>query len=107
MSDARDKTRLAPSELNPETEFLEFVLNDEPGGARAVSIPIHTDGNPNSLLQSSGPALSRELQEFLHEHGHEFVEQRDLISVQLPDGRHAVIPVREVQLTHMMNRFGQ
>lgn len=98
---------IAPEDLNPETEFLEFVLNDAPGRAQSVSVPIHADGNPESLLETSEPALSRGLQDFLLEHGHEFVEHRDLISVQLPDGREAVIPVRQVQLRHVLNRFGQ
>lgn len=98
---------ITPVELKPETEFLEFVLNGEPGQAQSVSIPIRSGGNPDSLLEASEPTLSRGLQDFLHEHGHEFVEHRDLISVELPDGREAVIPVRQVQLRHMMNRFGQ
>ena len=98
---------IAPSELKPKTEFLEFVFNDEPGATQSVAIPIHTDGDPNSLLQSSEPVLSRDLRDFLHERGHEFAEERDLISVQLPDGRQAVIPVRQVYLRHVSNRFGQ
>lgn len=98
---------IAPREFHPETEFVEFALNDEPGPGQSVLVPILSGGDSDSLLESSGPVLSPDLQRFLRERGHEFVEHRELISVQLPDGRQAVIPVRQVQLRHRINRFGQ
>ncbi|MBC8289881.1 MAG: hypothetical protein H8E37_06155 [Planctomycetes bacterium] len=108
----RDGFPIAPEELGPGnsepgTQFVEFVLNDEPGSARTVSVPIHSDGDLEQLLNSSESVLSPGIHEFLDNRGHQLVEERGLIPVELPDGRIAVIPVRQVQLRHMMNRFGQ
>lgn len=91
----------------PKTEFVEFVLNEQPGRAQTVSVPIRSEGNLDQFLNSSASVLSPDLRHFLENRGHQFTEQRDLIPVELSDGRIALIPVRQVELQHMMNRFGQ
>lgn len=99
--------KLAPGNGVPQTEFVELVLNEEPGLARTVSVPIHSDGNLDRVLNASESILSPGLHELLDKRGHQLFEDRGLIPVELPDGRLAVIPVRQVQLRHMLNRFGQ
>lgn len=98
---------LGPGNAEPQTEFVELVLNEEPGLARTVSVPIHSNGNLDRVLNASESILSPGLREFLDNRGHQLFEERGLIPVELPDGRLAVIPVRQVQLRHMLNRFGQ
>jgi len=96
-----------PGNARPQTEFVELVLNEEPGLARTVSVPIHSDGNLDRVLNASESILSPGVHEILDNRGHQLFEERGLIPVELPDGRLAVIPVRQVQLRHMLNRFGQ
>lgn len=98
---------LGPGNAEPQTEFVELVLNEEPGRARTVSVPIHSDGNLDRVLNASESILSPGVHELLDNRGHQLFEERGLIPVELPDGRLAVIPVRQVQLRHMLNRFGQ
>ena len=98
---------LGPGKAEPQTEFVDLVLNEEPGRARTVSVPIHSDGNLDRVLNATESMLLPGLHEFLDNRGHQLFEERGLIPVELPDGRLAVIPVRHVQLRHMLNRYGQ
>lgn len=90
-----------------EPEFVELVLTSPPGNVQAVSLPIHTSGDPDRILNESDPVLSPRMREYLRERGHEVVEQRRLIPIELPDGRQVVIPVRQVQFRNMVNHLSQ
>jgi len=60
-----------------------------------------------SLLASSSSVLSPELLELFERLGHEVRQERELVPVQLDDGRQMVVPVDKLSFTPVANRTYQ
>ncbi|MBI5758582.1 MAG: hypothetical protein HZA46_08700 [Planctomycetales bacterium] len=101
--------RVAP-DLNPPPELAagpesgaEFVrvlvAGDIPGTFREVDLPLVEESEDGAVLLADGPSfIPHQVRRTLERMGHEVQEQRQLVPVQLSDGREAVVPVDDVHV---------
>lgn len=84
------------------------VENGPEGGSRELELPaVESDSWDESLLASSPSVISPELLELFERLGHEVRQERELVPVQLDDGRQMVVPVDKLSFTPVANRSYQ
>lgn len=96
---------IAESSAAPPTTVRVVYGDDWRTKPQVVDVPLSTDVDLETLLNDSRPLFSRELRESLERTGQRLEESRDLWSVDLPDGRQAVIPVRQVRVNNVSTIF--
>ena len=96
---------IAESSDTPPTTVRVVYGDDWRTKPQIVDVPLSTDVDLEALLNDSRPLFSRELRESLERTGQRLEESRDLWSVDLPDGRQAVIPVRQVRVNNVSTIF--
>lgn len=89
----------APSTLNTATSNqplgnVQLAVNrtgsEEP---QFVNVPVYDPESATEMLRTSRPALPDDLVEALEAEGHRVNRQRQLVPVQLDDGRQMIVPV--------------
>ncbi|MHC4880270.1 MAG: hypothetical protein ACYTGL_27790 [Planctomycetota bacterium] len=96
---------IAESSAAPPTTVRVVYGDDWRTKPQIVDVPLSTDVDLEALLNDSRPLFSQELRESLERTGQRLEESRDLWSVDLPDGRQAVIPVRQVRVNNVSTIF--
>lgn len=98
------QSHMGPGQLMPAaaTSPWQAVTLSEPGpGGKAseVAVPV-LDGTlaDADWWQAAPSALPDELRRMIESRGHHVVQQRELLPVQLDDGRQALVPVDQVEI---------
>jgi hypothetical protein len=78
---------------------LQLVVNGGPEGRRNVEVPlVEPDEMDQALFGPWTPALPPEVIRMLEQNGHQVVRQRQLVPVDLGDGRRVVLPMDQVEI---------
>ncbi len=76
--------------------------NGQPGPS--INLPaIERDRLDKDWMQSVPPAIPEKVREALARTGHEVQQRRELVPVQLKDGRQLVMPVDQVDVHYVGN----
>jgi len=88
---------------------VTLVMDDGKNGEREVELPVvEEEGTPNDAwLTNAGPVVPRELRQAFERLGHRVDERRQLLPVQLNDGRQLIVPVDDVEFTPVSARSYQ
>jgi hypothetical protein len=80
-------------------ENLQLVVNGGPEGRRNVQVPLVDAGNMDEALfgQWSQP-IPPEVIRMLEQNGHQVVRRRQLMPLELRDGRRVVLPMDQVEI---------
>ncbi len=73
-------------------------------GAQSGELPVYEGEDLDQLLRQQAPALAPELVDLLRQRGHSVEQQRQLVPVQLEDGRQLVVPIEGYQIIPVRNR---
>jgi len=84
---------------------VRLVMDGQSGdGSQAGELPVYEGEDLDQLLRQQQPALAPELVDLLRQRGHSVEQQRQLVPVQLDDGRQLVVPIEGYQITPVRHR---
>lgn len=104
---------LSPVSLRPDSDLLVdtepdeetirlYLAGDTPDSYRQVDVPlVKASDDGSNLLAGDAPFVPSQVRRTLEQMGHEVQEQRQLIPLQLSDGREAVVPVEDVRVRYV------
>ena len=101
-------TQSVPAQQTPPRpsvprEQLTFVLSRGDGQSDRVDMPIYDQDDAYARWLIEQPALSVEVERDLRRAGYRIERQREWAPVRLRDGRRAVFPVDQLQITPVSN----
>lgn len=85
---------------------LRLVVRGPNGEAQILEVPLVGMQNMNeALLGQWSQMLTPELEQLLEASGNQIVRRRQLVPVDLNDGRRVVVPMEQVEIVPVSNRF--
>jgi hypothetical protein len=96
---------LGPLESPGQGPAMTIALPGAGGeGAEAIRLPVvQREQLDHSLLFPDAPAFPADLREALRRAGYEVRQSRDLLPIPVQGGRHAVVPVDQVEVHYVGN----
>lgn len=93
-------------DVQPDPRRWQLVTLTTPegpeGGEETIRVPaVESDAVDEQWLANQPPAVPREVLEAFQRAGHRVQQQRELVPVQLKDGRRLVVPVDRVELNYV------
>lgn len=90
----RNLTQEHPRAGNQPLGNVQLVVNRHGGeDSQLVDVPVYDDEAATEVLRNSRPALPDDLVHELEAKGHRIVRQRQLVPVQVDEGRQMIVPV--------------
>ena len=81
------------------------VPGSQPGQNEAIQVPAVERSAIDNAWLSSLPGLPPDVLAALQSRGHQVQQSRELVPVQLEDGRHLVVPMDKVEVRSMGNEY--
>jgi hypothetical protein len=82
-----------------------YLAGDTPDTYREMDLPIvELNDDESAMLAAQTPFVPEQVRRTLERMGHEIQEERQLIPLQLPDGREGVVPVDNVHVRYVGQR---
>ncbi len=105
----RDPGRQSAGQRQDRWGTVTLVMDDGQNGEREVELPVvEEDGNPDAeWLTNDTPVVPPELRQAFERMGHHVDQRRQLVPVQLDDGRQLILPVDDVEFTPVSARSYQ
>jgi hypothetical protein len=84
-------------------EMVTLAANDSPDGrAQTYCVPAQRrDSLDQRMLDLAPDAISPEMRQLFEQSGHRVVQKREIVPVQLEDGRRLVVPVDNVEIHYV------
>lgn len=97
-----------PLENKPAVEMRRGVdVADPDEGIRRISLPVLPADRVDPQSLSGVPVISAAVKVDLQRRGHVVLEERRFYCVKLKDGRHVLVPVREIRLQSLGSKVIQ
>lgn len=99
--------QIAAAAPGAERQNLQLVVERGPNGEpQVIEVPLVGIQNLNeALLGQWSQSLSPEMVRMLEQSGNQIVRRRQLVPVDLRDGRRVVVPMDQVEIVPVSNRF--
>ncbi len=93
---------IAPFQPGKTADTWETVTLAADGQPETFRVPaLHRDTLDESLLENVPDVVSPDLQRAFEQSGHRVVQQREIVPIQMKDGRRLVVPVDHVQIHYV------
>jgi hypothetical protein len=105
-NNAVNTVEAAPAEAAASTpSAIRFTVAGQRGDRQSVELPIVNDARQlESLFADNQDLLPDYIRERIERSGHQIEQRRELLPIELNDGRQIVVPVDQVQLHYVGGR---
>jgi hypothetical protein len=91
-------------QAGPRWQTVRLRLGDAAGDSQSLNVPVVEGSNlDENWVENQGSALPPNVVRMLERMGHEVQQQRQLLPIQLDDGRRGLVPVDDVKVRYVGN----